>query len=122
MEKEELQEKIVHPEIVAEVEKKMLSESEFEDLALLFKMFADSTRLKVLKALFEREMCVGDLAVLLKMTHSAVSHQLASLKKPGWCAAVKTAKWCTTRWMTIILKKYSRKLWITSANNEVGSD
>ena len=56
MEKEELQEKIVHPEIVAEVEKKMLSESEFEDLALLFKMFADSTRLKVLKALFEREM------------------------------------------------------------------
>ena len=57
MEKEELQEKIVHPEIVAEVEKKMLSESEFEDLALLFKMFADSTRLKVLKALFEREMC-----------------------------------------------------------------
>ena len=72
MEKEELQEKIVHPEIVAEVEKKMLSESEFEDLALLFKMFADSTRLKVLKALFEREMCVGDLAELLKMTHSAV--------------------------------------------------
>ena len=56
MEKEELQEKIVHPEIVAEVEKKMLSESEFEDLALLFKMFADPTRLKVLKALFEREM------------------------------------------------------------------
>ena len=50
MEKEELQEKIVHPEIVAEVEKKMLSESEFEDLALLFKMFADPTRLKVLKA------------------------------------------------------------------------
>ena len=43
MEKEERQEKIVHPEIVAEVEKKMLSESEFEDLALLFKMFADPT-------------------------------------------------------------------------------
>ena len=89
MEKEELQEKIVHPEIVAEVEKKMLSESEFEDLALLFKMFADSTRLKVL---FEREMCVGDLAVLLKMTHSAVSHQLASLKKTRLVRSRKDGK------------------------------
>ena len=116
MEKEELQEKIVHPEIVAEVEKKMLSESEFEDLALLFKMFADPTRLKVLKALFEREMCVGDLAVLLKMTHSAVSHQLA------WSAAGRMAKWSITHLMTIILKKYSRRLWIMFANNEVGSD
>lgn len=92
MEKEELQEKIVHPEIVAEVEKKMLSESEFEDMALLFKMFADSTRLKVLKALFEREMCVGDLAVLLKMTHSAVSHQLASLKKTRLVRSRKDGK------------------------------
>ena len=81
MEREDLQDRIVHPEIVEEVEKKMLSEEEFEDLSLLFKMFADPTRLKVLKALFEQEMCVMDLAVLLKMTHSAVSHQLASLKK-----------------------------------------
>ena len=81
MDKEDLQDRIVHPEIVEEVEKKMLSEEEYEDLSLLFKMFADPTRLKVLKALFEQEMCVMDLSVLLKMTHSAVSHQLASLKK-----------------------------------------
>ena len=81
MDREDLQDRIVHPEIVEEVEKKMLSEEEFEDLSLLFKMFADPTRLKVLKALFEQEMCVMDLSALLKMTHSAVSHQLASLKK-----------------------------------------
>ena len=92
MEREELLDKVIHVDIVQEVEKKMLREQEFEDQALFFKMFADPTRLKVLKALFEHEMCVGDLAHLLKMTHSAVSHQLASLKKTRLVRSRKDGK------------------------------
>ena len=87
--KEEL---ILHPEVVETVRKKMLSTEEFDDLSLLFKMFADPTRLKILKALFESEMCVGDLASLLNMTHSAVSHQLSSLKKTRLIRFRKTGK------------------------------
>lgn len=87
--KEEL---ILHPETVEMVQKKMLSVEEFADMSLLFKMFADSTRLKILKALFESELCVGDLAVLLDMTHSAVSHQLSSLKKTRLVRSRKMGK------------------------------
>lgn len=50
------------------------------DLAELFKIFGDSTRIKILYALFETELCVYDIARLLKMTQSSVSHQLRILK------------------------------------------
>ena len=50
------------------------------DLAELFKMFADSTRVKILYALFESELCVCDIAKVLGLTQSAVSHQLRILK------------------------------------------
>ncbi|MGN0601127.1 MAG: ArsR/SmtB family transcription factor [Oscillospiraceae bacterium] len=50
------------------------------DLAELFKIFGDSTRIKILYALFESELCVGDIAELLGITHTAVSHQLRVLK------------------------------------------
>ena len=50
------------------------------DLAELFKIFGDSTRIKILYVLFESEMCVCDIAQLLGMTQSAISHQLRSLK------------------------------------------
>ena len=50
------------------------------DLAELFKMFADSTRVKILYALFESELCVCDIARVLNLTQSAVSHQLRILK------------------------------------------
>ncbi len=86
------EEGILHKEIVEMVKEKMLSTEEFADLSLLFKMFADPTRLKILKALFESEMCVGDLAVLLEMTHSAVSHQLSSLKKTRLIRGRKSGK------------------------------
>lgn len=82
----------IHPELVEEVGKKMLSEEEFADMSLLFKMFADPTRLKILKALFESEMCVGDLAALLNMSHSAISHQLSSLKKTRLIRSRKEGK------------------------------
>ena len=50
------------------------------DLAELFKVFGDSTRIKILYALFETELCVYDIAGLLNMTQSSVSHQLRILK------------------------------------------
>lgn len=83
---------VVHIDIVKQVEAKMLSNDEFEDMSMLFKMFADSTRLKILKALFEDELCVCDIAELLQMSQSAVSHQLASLKKTRLVRSYKKGK------------------------------
>ena len=59
----------------------MPGEEELFDLAELFKVFGDSTRIKILYLLFEAEMCVCDIAQLLGMTQSAISHQLQVLKK-----------------------------------------
>ena len=53
------------------------------DLADFFKVFGDSTRIKILYALFSSEMCVQDLAELLRMNQSAISHQLRILKQTG---------------------------------------
>ena len=51
------------------------------DVAELFKVFGDSTRVRIICALFESEMCVCDIAEVLKMTQSAISHQLRVLKQ-----------------------------------------
>lgn len=83
---------IIHPEVVEKVKKTMLDEHQFNDMSILFKMFADPTRLKILKALFESEMCVGDLAALLDMSHSAISHQLSSLRNTRLIRAKKDGK------------------------------
>lgn len=72
---------VIHEEIVNEVKKKMPREEDLYDLAELFKVFGDSTRIKILWALHEAEMCVCDIAVLLNMTQSAISHQLRVLKQ-----------------------------------------
>ena len=71
----------VHEDIVAKVEKEMPDDEILFDLAELFKIFWDSTRIKILYLLFESEMCVCDIAQMLRMTQSAISHQLAVLKK-----------------------------------------
>lgn len=71
----------VHQEVVDKVMKAMPPEEELFDLAELFKVFGDSTRIRILYVLFEAEMCVCDLAQLLGMTQSAISHQLQVLKK-----------------------------------------
>ena len=72
---------VIHEDIVRKVNEKMHDESTLYDLAELFKVFGDQTRLKILNALFESEMCVCDIAVLLGMTQSAISHQLKVLKQ-----------------------------------------
>ncbi len=71
----------VHEEIVERVNRLMPEEEQLFDLAELFKIFGDSTRVKILFVLFESEMCVCDIAQLLGMTQSAISHQLQVLKK-----------------------------------------
>lgn len=70
-----------HQEIVDSVNEKMPDEEELYDLAELFKVFADSTRIRILYVLFESEMCVCDIAQILNMTQSAISHQLRVLKQ-----------------------------------------
>jgi len=72
---------VLHPDVVARVQDKMKAEETLYDLAELFKVFGDTTRIKILSALFESEMCVGDIAVALGMTQSAISHQLRVLKQ-----------------------------------------
>ena len=67
--------------IMREIESKMPDEELLYDLAELFKVFGDSTRVKILYTLFEAELCVYDIASLLKMNQSAISHQLRVLKQ-----------------------------------------
>lgn len=71
----------VHEELLRKVTAQMPKEEELYDLAELFKVFGDSTRIRILFVLFEAEVCVCDLAEALQMTQSAVSHQLKILKQ-----------------------------------------
>jgi len=72
---------VIHDEIVAKVKENMPEEESLYDLAELFKVFGDSTRVRILWALDSSEMCVCDIAYLLNMTQSAISHQLRVLKQ-----------------------------------------
>lgn len=72
---------VIHEDVVMKVKGLMLPEEELYDLAELFKVFGDSTRIKILYALFNSDMCVCDIAFLLNMTQSAISHQLRVLKQ-----------------------------------------
>ena len=69
-----------HPDILDRVKPEMPDEERLYDLAELFKVFGDTTRIRILYTLFESEMCVCDIAELLNMTQSAISHQLRALK------------------------------------------
>ena len=71
----------VHEALVKLVEQTMPEETKLYELAELFKVFGDSTRVRILFVLFEAEVCVCDLSRLLNMTVSAVSHQLRILKQ-----------------------------------------
>lgn len=72
---------IIHEDVVAKARESMPEEETLYDLAELFKVFGDTTRIKILCALFESEMCVCDIAALLCMNQSAISHQLRVLKQ-----------------------------------------
>lgn len=83
---------VIHEEIVNQVRDRMPDEDKLFDLAELFKVFSDSTRIRILSALFESEMCVCDIAYLLNMTQSAISHQLRILKQACLTVSRKSGK------------------------------
>lgn len=72
---------VIHEDVVNKVKSGMPDEELFYDLSDLFKVFGDTSRIKIIYALFESEMCVCDLAALFNMSQSAVSHQLRVLKQ-----------------------------------------
>lgn len=78
---EHCEDSCVHKELIDKVHASMPDEDELYDLAELFKVFGDSTRIRILYVLFESQMCVCDLAEALNMNQSAISHQLKILKQ-----------------------------------------
>ena len=71
----------LHEKVIEQVQEEMPEEEILYDLAELFKVFGDSTRIKILYVLFQSEMCVCDIPQLLNMSQSAISHQLRVLKQ-----------------------------------------
>ena len=71
----------VHGDLVQVVRQHLPDEAELSDLAELFKILGDSTRIRILYVLFEHEVCVCDIAEILGMTQSAISHQLRIIKQ-----------------------------------------
>lgn len=72
---------ILHEDVVNEVKKRIPQDEMIYDLAEFFKVFADSTRMKIIYALMENELCVCDIANIVQTTQSAISHQLRLLKQ-----------------------------------------
>lgn len=72
---------VIHEEIVNQVKAKMPLEKNCMNLLTYYKVFGDSRKIRILRALDESEMCVCDISVLLNMTQSAISHQLRVLRQ-----------------------------------------
>jgi ArsR family transcriptional regulator len=72
---------VIHADVVKKVEAVMPPVEELYELAEVFKVFGDTTRIRILWALFEAEMCECDIALLLNMSQSSISHQLRLLKQ-----------------------------------------
>ena len=72
---------VTHEDVVERVRQSMPAEEELFDLAEFFKVFGDTTRIRILYALFQSEMCVCDLSHLLRLTQSVAAHQLRLLKQ-----------------------------------------
>ena len=83
---------VIHQEAVDEVLQKMPNEDTFNHLADLFKLIGDTTRCTILFSLDQSEMCLCDLANVLNMTKSSISHQLAVLRRSGVVKCRKSGK------------------------------
>lgn len=90
--KEENECTVIHEETVEQVKKKMLLDDMIFDVAELFKIFGDSTRIKIVCALTHSELCVCDIANITNSTQSAISHQLRILKQAKLIKARKEGK------------------------------
>ena len=82
----------INEEIVKRTKKAMLDNAQFYDLADFYKIMGDFTRCKIIFALGQNEMCVCDLANVLSMTKSSVSHQLAKMRANGVVKCRKDGK------------------------------
>lgn len=82
----------VHDDVVKKLMNDMPPDEQLYDLAELFKVFGDTTRIRILYALFEAELCVCDIAQLLSLTQTAVSHQLRVLKMNKLVSARRDGK------------------------------
>ena len=86
--------KCVHKDVVESIGKKMPSIDTLYDLAELYKIFGDSTRIRILYALFENEVCVCDISEMLNISMSAISHQLRILKNASLVKYRRVGKVC----------------------------
>lgn len=99
----------VHDEVVQSVRGMLPDDDDLYDLAELFKVFGDSTRIRILFVLFESEMCVCDIAQLLNMTQSAISHQLRFSSSRSLSRADGTESRCSIRWQTTMFTGLSTR-------------
>ncbi len=83
---------VIHKEIVEKTLNNMPEEDEFNKLAEFFKILGDTTRVRILHALDQNEMCVCDIANVLNMTKSSISHQLGTLRRSGIVKCRKVGK------------------------------
>ena len=83
---------IIHEEVVKDTLDKMPSQDMFNRLADFFKILGDTTRAKILFALDQNEMCVCDIANVLSMSKSSISHQLGTLRRSGIVRCRKEGK------------------------------
>ncbi len=81
-----------HSELLKMIKKDMPEDELLQDLGDLFKVFGDTTRIKIMYALYEGEMCVCAISELLNMTQSAISHQLKTLKDANLVSARREGK------------------------------
>ncbi|PID67338.1 MAG: transcriptional regulator [Fusobacteriales bacterium] len=86
---------VIDEDLIKEVKPLMLEENTYKNLASFFKIIGNDTRVKILWLLDKNDMCVCDIAVLLDMTKSAVSHQLSLLRKANFVKAEKTGRQVT---------------------------
>ena len=83
---------IVDIEKVNKIKKVMPSDDLLFDIAEVFKVFGDTTRMKIISALLEAELCVGDIAEITNSTQSAISHQLRVLKSARLVKFIRSGK------------------------------
>lgn len=83
---------IIHKDVVEDVSKMMLSDDLFYKIADFFKILGDTTRMKILFVLDKKEMCVCDIANVLGMSKSSISHQLGTLRRSGIVRCRKVGK------------------------------
>lgn len=101
---------VIHKEVVEKVKEVMPEKQAITNLTSLYKAFADKTRLEILYALHESEMCVCDLAVLLNMTKSAISHQLKTLRLANLVKTDVRVRLCIIHLLTNMCMKFSNKV------------